>query len=508
MFNKNLGTCQLTNEDSNVFFENIVGYGSWHFKRDYSLLAVVRALLYNRLKQEDGIFSVKIKEVNYSMSAMEPHFNNTHVLLDTMVDPSTLHNNILMCNVATTPEASAKIFEIVDSASSGFLKLHTNFRESNDLRAFVGRHNINARFFVSDEAKSTVIIVEKMELRSYHFLISLVPRYIRWYLTERPLDAEEIQLCKALTEPYSLKFEKMIAEFCSRIDFRSHNVKRIMGDFERKARRRQLRDAERRVNEADERIRQNIESYKVLIKKLDEERIRLAGIQQVLDNTSDNSELIQYILKSKYINPTGTSERSFGVIIHSYLDVFDPEMAGRMLKRDSSVLLSGYSVSDGNSVFRKMENRKKILSAIFSEDCVLKIKTCSHFTIDLSGEVYPSRAYRYPDEYADMIPNPHLDRYTCLGQNYTVMRERILAGDTVGCLMQCVMSAKCLNVADTTVVSYFMDRLFHSSKRIIELPDKSSVTLNEAFEWLVKQEAENAQSSGAESESAEATATA
>ena len=87
-----------------------------------------------------------------------------------------------------------------------------------------------------------------------------------------------------------------------------------------------------------------------------------------------------------------------------------------------------------------------------------------------------------------MIPNPHLDRYECLGQNRDMMRKRLLAGDTVGCLMQCVASTKCLNMSDTTVVQYFMDKLFHSSSKIIELPDKTRMTCAEAFEWMLNQE--------------------
>lgn len=486
MFNKNLGTCPLTDDSSNYFFTNIIGYGEWHFKRDYTLLALTRALLFKRLKPEDGNFNVKIRNANYSTRTLSQH--NPITIFNAMVDDSSLYRSITLCYVSSDQEAAARIFEMLDDKDTGFASTY-KYREATDLRQFASQHHINARFYFNDSTRSTVIVVDQMELRSYHFIVSLMPRYIKWYLEEQPLDAEEIQLCKSLTDRYSLKYEKMIAEFCSRIDFRSHRIKRLVGDFEKKSRQSQLRDAERRVSDANSRVQSNLDQYMALIKQLDDERIRFEGIKQMINNASDSSELIEYFIRNKYINPTAANDRNLDVTIHSYLDVFDPEQARRMIGRDSSVMFTGYGISDNNSVFRTLASRKKFLTALFSDEPLFKIRTCAHFRLDLRGEVTPSRGYNYPvEEYQDMIPNPHLDRFECLGQNRDMMRKRLLAGDTVGCLMQCVASTKCLNMSDTTVVQYFMGRLFNSDNKIIELPDKTRMTCAEAFEWMLNQE--------------------
>ena len=486
MFNKNLGTCPLTDDSSNSFFTNIVGYGEWHFKRDYTFLALTRALLLKRLKPEDGEFRVKIRIANYSSRILSSH--DPERIFDAMVDNCSLERSITLCYVTSEQEAAARLFDMLDHSGRGFAA-HYRYREAADLRQFVGQHHINARFYFSDENKSTVIIVDQMELRSYHFLTSLMPRYIKWYLQEQPLDEEEIQLCKSLTDRYPLKFEKMITEFCSRIDFRTHRIKRMVGDFEKRSRRRQLQNAEREVDDAKSRVENNMAQYMELIRHLDQKRIAFEGIKQMINSASDSSELVEFFIRNKYINPTEANDRRLGVIIHSYLDVFDPEMARRMIGRDSSVMLSGYGISDNNSIFRPLENRRKFLTALFSDEPLFKIRTCAHFRIELNGEVIPSRDYSYPiDQYKDMMPNPHLDRYECLGQNRDMMRKRLLAGDTVGCLMQCVASTKCLNMADTTVVGYFMSKLFHSTAKVIELPDKTCVTCVQAFEWMLNQE--------------------
>lgn len=486
MFNKNLGTCPLTDESSNHFFTNIIGYGEWHFKRDYTLLALTRALLFKRLKPEDGNFAVKIRNANYSTRTLSQ--NEPATIFNAMVDDNSLPRSITLCYVSSDPESSARLFEMLDDKQRGFAATY-KYREEADLRQYVSQKHINARFYFDDTTRSVVIVVDQMELRSYHFLIALMPRYIKWYLEEQPLDAEELQLCKSLTDRYPLRYEKMIAEFCSRIDFRSHRIKRLVGNFEKSSRQSQFRDAERRVNDANRRVQDNLDQYMALIRQLDDEKIRFEGIKQMINSASDSSELIEYFIRNKYINPTAANDRNLDVIIHSYLDVFDPEQARRMIGRENSVMLAGYGISDNNSVFRNLENRKKFLKALFSDEPLFKIRTCAHFRLDLRGEVTPSRGYHYPvEEYRDMIPNPHLDRYECLGQNRDMMRKRLLAGDTVGCLMQCVASTKCLNMSDTTVVQYFMDKLFHSVAKIIELPDKTRMTCAEAFEWMLNQE--------------------
>ena len=70
------------------------------------------------------------------------------------------------------------------------------------------------------------------------------------------------------------------------------------------------------------------------------------------------------------------------------------------------------------------------------------------------------------------------------------MSERLLEGDMVGCLMQCIASTKCLNLCDSAVVSRFVQDLFNwdLKSKIIELPDKRSVTVKEAYQWLIDQE--------------------
>lgn len=488
MFNKNLGTCQLTDDVSNQMFANIIGITNWHFKRDYSLLALTRALLYKRLTPEDGTFAVRIRNKDYAgitVGRVTPS-----VLLNDMTSANDISQSILLCNLCCPAEKISEIFDVMDK---NFGSWAIGYREAADLRQFVGQYNINARFFCSDERKATVIVVDNMELRSYHFLISLLPRYIRWYLKDKPLDLEEIQLCKSFTESYPLKCERMLTEVCKRIDFRAFNIKRLIGGFERRNRERQAIDAERQLNETNSRIENNVSLYRQLIRQRDDDRIKLEGIRSMINNASDNSELIQFLMNAKYIDVRDARGSSLTVVIQSYLDVFDPAVSMRMLNNSRSVLLDYYDVSDNNEVFRDIEKRKKLLTAIFSDDPVLKIKTCASFEIDLRGEVYANGEYTYPDEYQDVEPNPHLDRYNCLGQNRGVMCERLIAGDVVGCLMQCVASTKCLNFADTTVIAYFAKKLFNGSRKIIELPDHTSATIVEALAWLEKQEEEAAE---------------
>ena len=492
MFNKNLGTCKLTDDTGNGFFQRIVGTGEWHFKRDYTLLALARALLYKRMGETD-IFKVRFSTCNYSVRDINGN-TSSRVFRSCVVYDDAVEG-VTVVNIANS-ESAAALFAKLDDEQNGFIKCFNSYTEATDMRKFVEKY-MNARFYISPSRKSTVIFAEKMDLRTYHLICSLFPRYIMWYLENTPLDAAEKELCRSLTDRYPLKYENAIAEMIKTIDFRSARIRSLIGDFERRSRQTQLRDTERLLDRIRNSINDNLRQYTEYCRQLDDTSIRLEGLRAVMNRNAAESELMQYMLRDKHIMPTSVDGQIIQVIIDSYLDVFDPEQFARMARNRESVLYEGYS-TDGMREFRQYENRKMLLEAIFSDDPVLKIRTCGHFRIDVRGDVTPSQNYPFPAEYVDMIPNPHVDIFQCLGQNRTTMVKCLQENNIVGCLMQCLVSVKCLNMSDSIVIRNFMSQLFKNEHKIIELPDRTNVTVRDALMWLKNQNQATANQAQAE----------
>ena len=485
MFNKNLGTCPLTDSDSNSFFTNIIGEYIWDFRGDYSLLALTRALLYDRIKA-DEVFKICIGSMNYRGGIFGGHSPEDiiHSIFSRMNGYS-----IMVISADSDPDSNGAFFDVLDNTDHGFVKTFReyNFHEANDLRQFAENSRIKARFYISEEFRATAIAVDKMDLRSYHFIAALVPRFVKCWLDEKPITQEEVALCKSLTLNRPAEYERLLESFCSKIDFRSHKIKKMLSGYEARIREQRIEETQSTIEAIRADIERNNERHRNLIARLDDANIRLNGFMNSETDENEESELIQFLTRSKFIDLI-SCDRTIDVIISSYLDVFDPDMFKTLTKRERSYMLSVDGISEANKVFRDVSARKKLLSAIFSDEPILKIKTCAYFRINPSGDVNGIRGYGYTGKYRDMMPNPHIQYYACLGQNEATMRDRLLNGDITGCLMQCIASTKCLNLSDSTVITRFVNDLFNSTNRIIELPDKSSVTVLNAYNWLIAQE--------------------
>ena len=93
------------------------------------------------------------------------------------------------------------------------------------------------------------------------------------------------------------------------------------------------------------------------------------------------------------------------------------------------------------------------------------------------------------------MPNPHIDRYRCMGNYETKINNLLKNRDYIGALEQCAASAKSLNFHDSTVMSEFVRQICTNAgknNRCIELPDGKVVKPAEAIKWIEAQEVERA----------------
>ena len=140
-------------------------------------------------------------------------------------------------------------------------------------------------------------------------------------------------------------------------------------------------------------------------------------------------------------------------------------------------------------------NTKKLLDAIFGDEPVLRVKICAYYDMDVRGDVDSMRRYRFQPNCNDYMPNPHLNHYNCLGNHRRYINDRLTDGDVVGAIEQCIASAKSLNIGEGATMEYFLHDLFQTSRKIIELPDHTSVNPSEALKWLKDQESKQKEES-------------
>ena len=200
MFNKAIGQTSLTSDAANSFFKI---HGD-QFDDDRSFIATLRALLHSRSGDDNIRFACTGS--NYNRESINGADSNA--VFSATVNIARYGINTLILHRLYAEDNSAVLKRFDDD----FCKEYSNFRELMDLRQFVSKY-MNARFYISETTHQTVILVEDLNLRKYHFLQTLIPRYFPWYFSESPVTDEEKALIATLTNRYAIEYERVITEF-------------------------------------------------------------------------------------------------------------------------------------------------------------------------------------------------------------------------------------------------------------------------------------------------------
>lgn len=478
MFSRNINYLTLTSEIANELFPNIVGD---YYNSDVSFVATLRALVAPRMSKDDTIY-LRVRVINPRESYLRDYSETDKInyLSDYCIDNDT----ILVCgfNSASENNRSTALATIDES----FIRVYPKFVELKDLSAFVAKQ-ANMRFYINEEDRSVAVFVDNLNLRLYHYVQSLVSRLLPWYFKDKPLEDQERELVKSLIQKTATGYERMIEDFASKYDFRGKKIEKMLGGFETAAKRQYLSNVESSLNNIESQIERNVNQYRDFIRQREGKLLEKAGLIAQINAGSNNSEISDYFICNKHLDPIAVNSTQLEFIVSCYLENFDVEMYDRISSNFDGYMYYDYDVT--NEVFEDVKIRKKFMDAIFCDEPLLKIKTCAHYLIDLTGYVEAYSSYHYPPEYNDMLPNMHIHRHSCLGNQKPLIEEALRNGDYIGAIEQCVCSAKSINVGESATFPYVLKALFASSaKKIIELPDGTSCSPTEALRWLEAQE--------------------
>lgn len=474
MFSKCIDELTLSNELANQAFGNIQGEA---FNGDNSFVATLRALLLPRIG--DAKVALTFRESCFSRNDIES------VGFDAMISATIgiLYSDSLIIHnlYNSNRDARQAFYDRMDDPENGFVKTVEGFHEMVNIREFVAEV-METRFYTNETTRTTVIVVGQLSAKKWHYLQSFIPRYFKWYFQNSPITEEEKALLSSLFQRTPDTYERLIEQFADKFDMRALVIKDFLGEFERRSRRVQLDETENTISRTQSDIDSTLARYQELIERLDDLNIRRTGLREIINGAPADSELIDYFTIHKDLDIVSVDGSRMSLIVRTYLDSFDPEMYESMAARETSHLFRDYDVRNSN--FRSIENRKKLLDAIFSSEPTLRVKMCAYYVIDTRGSVDTRSGYRFPANCNEMMPNPHLQYHNCLGNHRRYIVDRLRAGDTIGAIEQCVASAKSLNVGEGATMTYFLRDLFGTNKKIIELPDGTSVSPVEALAWL------------------------
>jgi len=481
VFKQAVHSTALTSNVANDFFRNITGE---YFSGDVSFVSSMRALLHSRMKDDDNIhLSFHRSYCDHDLTEDEKKNIVKVVTKDWFVPDNG--NQFCICSVRCTDGEGSSVFDGIDG--SFVSSFHDYERIENITSAY--RKLFHVSCFVNKKIRTTVLFVENLSLRRYHYLQASILAAVPWYYDNKvcPPNDLELELIKSTSDTESeQKYVSCIEKIAEKFDFRSGRIRSMLKGFENKF----YYEEKKRVADQISSNNSSIISYNneigSLLKKVAELEVKMIGLEAKTNDTDGDSEIMEYFLANKRLILETVSENNLDFAVKDYITYFDEDMAKRVIKNRSSYVYLPHG-RDRSGVI-SVDDIKLLMTAIFV-DQKLRIRTCAAYRLKMNGNVSPFTGHSFDSSCNSYMPNPHIDRFQCMGNYTRTVNELLIKHDYVGAIEQCIASAKSLNFGDSAVMTEFMETVYGVSSRgytnnCIELPDGSVTDPSGAIQWL------------------------
>lgn len=476
MFKTAVHQTLLTSDTANRFFRNICGD---HFQSDVSFLATLRALVAPRISEEDSI-TLCFTSSNYRADQLNGVPVKECVRSITRNMDLESSGRFYVHSFRSSQEDNVASMTAVEAA---FSDVYPGFCRLEKITAFF-KKSFPVACYVNPEHKNVVIFVDGLDIRRLHYLQMAILPVLPWYFSpDAGISEDEMELIQSLKERTSEKYESCISKIASKYDFRTMRIKDMLSGFEHRFEEIECQRIRERIAIIDSEITNLNDRIGSQYNDRNNCCIRLLGLEQKIAQADESSEIMEYFLCNPklYLDRVTNSEMTFCVA--DRMSYFDKDMAERILENRNSYV---YAAGGGSISGEKMA---KLIRAIFIDE-ILNIKFCAAYNFDLNGNVRALSGFAFPEEYANFMPNTHINQFSCMGGYERTINTLLRDNNYIGAIEQCIASCKSLNWGDSTVMDRFMRFLYANNRNWIELPDGRYVKPSVAIQWLEEQEAE------------------
>ena len=333
---------------------------------------------------------------------------------------------------------------------------------------------------VNAEKRNTMLVIERIDTAKIHYVTASMVCWFPWFFTSmKDLSAEDRALLSSFRERSSDAFYEAIGAYEDIYDFYVMKLECING-FEERWKDAEIETTQRKIRDYDA---ENNRFYKAIaenLKKKEDACIRLNGLkygtaedkESIMDYFKDNSKRVRYI---------SSDDSSLLFEILTTVMYFDPDEAENVYNNKRSYV---YSEQRGAVTSKQMA---EVFKAVFIDQTVKLRFTAQYKMIVREMEVEGIASATYSTAAAKYFPNPHIERYHCIGGYEEVLCRAMEAHNYIGVIEQCAVSAASLNFFDGTVFAEFMRRLYNlgdSRKKCFVLPDGTDATLKEVIKFI------------------------
>lgn len=474
MFRHILRETALVNDKADAFFGERVHGESYN--GDMTLVSTLRALIYPRMGESDKLF-VMMKHSSGNSDSLSSPFSYLN----------ELGENCGYFVVHSLNGSDGDTSDMIQKIDHGFTQEFSGFVNIPKISEFY--KSFSVRCFVNAERKITLMIVDRMDTRKLHYIQAAILPALPWYYDpSKGVLPEELTLLNSFREKESQTYVDIVEVIAGKYDFRTPWLRSKLDGFETIAEREEIRRLDREISNARQLIAETQQALGNRIKELDLLIARHYGLTWCVTE-GGNTELRDYLLCDKNIYVDNVEGSCLYFTSSGYLTNFDDDQAESVINNAASFM---YQSDCGYS----HEQMKKFYTAVFL-DKTLKLRFCAGYSMDIADRsVRAMNDYRFATELANHMPNPHINRYSCMGNYSRVIGECFSEHNYIGVLQQCTASCVSLNFSDGTVMREFANKVLsleYAEKRFVTLPDGTNVTHGEAIAWLEQEESTNEQ---------------
>ena len=470
MFNKGIYSTTLTGEAADRLFTSIIASGT----PDQSFLATLRALLRKRLPNDKTV-QLSCGELTLSeedISAASVSQCMCWFVPDRVRHRDTSEYNIFIVH-AENQDAGTRMLEVV-RANAGASKRHmSNYTRRDDLAVFYAR-KLNALFYTDDTGRNTVIFTDNMDLKHFHALQMMIPKYLPELFADSPLTESETALLKSMGDRSSVIYENLIEAFAREFDIRSEIIRSKLTGFETAFERLRLEEIRSEIDGYQANYDSYLSALRDCTRQIQERQYTLTGLACAINQHSGDSELMEYFMCNKNLTVIRVRGTMIEFVAHGYADIYDADAFEKYVTNHG-----GYMYSQISTAVTKPQ-MERLYRDIFGGN-KYRLRLCAAYTADMRTGLKAVVHYTFPPESKTYLPNPHIQQYGCIGSYAGRFQEYMQKRDYVGAIDQAVVSARNLNFYDSTVISAFAAALSCTNIKCIEKSDGTLITPLEAI---------------------------
>ena len=399
--------------------------------------------------------------------------------------------NIGECTLAVV-SASTPAEEIASSIESRKWNEANGYKRLSAAESYItSKTGLSAFIIIKPETYSACIIVRNLNFGCAHLVASFLPLYFPKLFAEQPLKPEEKELLSFLVKSDADAYLAAMMDYGKKLGLEEKKIRELLLNFEKQAREAKVSKAQEEVSVQRDRVEHCSNDYLESLRELDRLIMYYEGARLAVENASEDKELMEYFLSHKNLKLLSVGGGTMEFIVSGFLDQFDMDGYENFSKHED---IYRNIETPAGSPFRKIENRKLFMDAIFNEDPKLKIRICGYYKLMLDGDVRSACNYNYGRyaEFAHCLPNPHLDIHRCIGNNGPLIIEQLRRGEIMGAVECCAASVAAVNIHETGMTFRpFLGHLMSAEKPCIyNTVTGEDQTPLEALAWLVENKGE------------------